>query len=149
MRVHFACLLVCFSQVINQLLLGTDWGELEYLIIDMPPGGCEWYFRIRCNVRLFFLSREGGENCGRSAGTGRNHRARWDVEKIKRGHSPCFRPSGHSTPPSHPTSPHPIPSIPHPLPHPLPPPPPPSPPPQRPPGHNSRCSWAYQSVPRP
>lgn len=25
-------------QVINQLLLGTDWGELEYLIIDMPPG---------------------------------------------------------------------------------------------------------------
>ncbi|CBN74480.1 conserved unknown protein [Ectocarpus siliculosus] len=26
------------SKVINQLLLGTDWGELEYLIIDMPPG---------------------------------------------------------------------------------------------------------------
>ena len=26
------------SQVISQLLLGTDWGELEYLIIDMPPG---------------------------------------------------------------------------------------------------------------
>lgn len=25
-------------QVINQLLLGTAWGELEYLIIDMPPG---------------------------------------------------------------------------------------------------------------
>ncbi|CAM9830115.1 unnamed protein product, partial [Choristocarpus tenellus] len=27
------------SKVINQLLLGTDWGELEYLVIDMPPGG--------------------------------------------------------------------------------------------------------------
>lgn len=24
--------------MINQLLLGTAWGELEYLIIDMPPG---------------------------------------------------------------------------------------------------------------
>ena len=26
------------TQVINQLLMGTDWGELDYLIIDMPPG---------------------------------------------------------------------------------------------------------------
>ena len=26
------------SQVINQLLTGTKWGELDYLIIDMPPG---------------------------------------------------------------------------------------------------------------
>jgi DUF971 family protein len=26
------------SQVINQLLTGTNWGELDYLIIDMPPG---------------------------------------------------------------------------------------------------------------
>ncbi len=26
------------SQVINQLLTGTYWGELDYLIIDMPPG---------------------------------------------------------------------------------------------------------------
>ena len=26
------------TQVINQLLTGTDWGPLDYLIIDMPPG---------------------------------------------------------------------------------------------------------------
>jgi len=26
------------SQVINQLFTQTDWGELDYLIIDMPPG---------------------------------------------------------------------------------------------------------------
>lgn len=26
------------SQVINQLLTGTDWGDLDYLILDLPPG---------------------------------------------------------------------------------------------------------------
>ncbi len=26
------------TQIINQLLTGTEWGELDYLIIDMPPG---------------------------------------------------------------------------------------------------------------
>ena len=26
------------TQVINQLLSGTNWGKLDYLIIDMPPG---------------------------------------------------------------------------------------------------------------
>jgi Mrp family chromosome partitioning ATPase/DUF971 family protein len=26
------------TQIINQLLFGTDWGELDYLILDMPPG---------------------------------------------------------------------------------------------------------------
>ncbi len=26
------------AQIINQLLTGTQWGELDYLIIDMPPG---------------------------------------------------------------------------------------------------------------
>ena len=26
------------SKVINQLVAGTEWGELDYLIVDMPPG---------------------------------------------------------------------------------------------------------------
>ena len=26
------------SQVVNQLLTGTQWGELDYLILDLPPG---------------------------------------------------------------------------------------------------------------
>ena len=26
------------SQIINQLLTGVNWGELDYLVIDFPPG---------------------------------------------------------------------------------------------------------------
>lgn len=26
------------SKVVNQLLLTTEWGELDYLVLDMPPG---------------------------------------------------------------------------------------------------------------
>ena len=26
------------TKLIDQLTLGTEWGELDYLIIDMPPG---------------------------------------------------------------------------------------------------------------
>ncbi len=26
------------TQIINQLLTGTDWGELDYLVLDLPPG---------------------------------------------------------------------------------------------------------------
>lgn len=26
------------SKVVSQLLLTTEWGELDYLVLDMPPG---------------------------------------------------------------------------------------------------------------
>jgi len=26
------------SRIINQLLLQTEWGDLDYLVVDMPPG---------------------------------------------------------------------------------------------------------------
>ncbi|MDX1916738.1 MAG: P-loop NTPase [Rickettsiaceae bacterium] len=35
------------SKAINQLLLGTLWGELDYLIIDMPPGTGDIHLSIQ------------------------------------------------------------------------------------------------------
>ena len=26
------------SSIVNQLVVATDWGDLDYLIVDMPPG---------------------------------------------------------------------------------------------------------------
>lgn len=26
------------SKIVDQLVLGTEWGELDYLVVDMPPG---------------------------------------------------------------------------------------------------------------
>lgn len=26
------------SRVINQLALMTEWGDIDYLVVDMPPG---------------------------------------------------------------------------------------------------------------
>ena len=28
------------SRTVHQLIGFTDWGDLDYLVIDMPPGGC-------------------------------------------------------------------------------------------------------------
>lgn len=40
------------SQVVQQLLLGTDWGELDYLILDMPPGTGDVQITVAQHARL-------------------------------------------------------------------------------------------------
>lgn len=55
---HCACACAATPpfQVINQLLLGTDWGELEYLIIDMPPG---YYYYFPSHIEDFIQTQGG------------------------------------------------------------------------------------------
>ena len=40
------------SRVVQQLLLGTEWGELDYLLIDMPPGTGDVHITISQHVVL-------------------------------------------------------------------------------------------------
>jgi len=40
------------TRYIQQLLLQTDWGELDYLVIDMPPGTGDVQLTITQSVRL-------------------------------------------------------------------------------------------------
>jgi Mrp family chromosome partitioning ATPase/DUF971 family protein len=40
------------SKVLNQLLLATDWGKLDYLIIDMPPGTGDIQITLTQSVQM-------------------------------------------------------------------------------------------------
>lgn len=40
------------SKVINQLALMTNWGELDYLIIDFPPGTSDIQLSLCQNISL-------------------------------------------------------------------------------------------------
>lgn len=40
------------SKVLNQLLLATDWGKLDYLIIDMPPGTGDIQITLSQSVQM-------------------------------------------------------------------------------------------------
>ena len=40
------------SKVIKQLYLNTKWGELDYLLIDMPPGTGDAYLTILGNLEI-------------------------------------------------------------------------------------------------
>jgi len=40
------------SKVIKQLYLNTEWGELDYLLIDMPPGTGDAYLTILDSLKI-------------------------------------------------------------------------------------------------
>lgn len=40
------------TRYIQQLLVGTEWGELDYLLIDMPPGTGDVHLTITQTIRL-------------------------------------------------------------------------------------------------
>jgi hypothetical protein len=40
------------TRVINQLLLSTDWGELDYLVLDLPPGTGDVQITVSQTVAL-------------------------------------------------------------------------------------------------
>ncbi|MCA9403469.1 MAG: P-loop NTPase [Candidatus Omnitrophica bacterium] len=40
------------TRYIQQILVGTDWGELDYLLIDMPPGTGDIQLTITQTIRL-------------------------------------------------------------------------------------------------
>lgn len=40
------------TRYVQQLLLGTDWGDLDYLIIDMPPGTGDVHLTITQTIQL-------------------------------------------------------------------------------------------------
>ncbi len=40
------------SKAINQLMLGVDWGELDYLIIDFPPGTGDIHLSVIQNFKI-------------------------------------------------------------------------------------------------
>lgn len=40
------------TRYIQQILIGTDWGELDYLLIDMPPGTGDIQLTITQTIRL-------------------------------------------------------------------------------------------------
>ena len=45
------------SKAIHQLLFSTDWGELDYLIIDMPPGTGDLHISLvqKCKIDGVFI----------------------------------------------------------------------------------------------
>lgn len=40
------------TKTLNQLLLGVNWGELDYLFIDMPPGTGDIYIKLLGNFNI-------------------------------------------------------------------------------------------------
>ena len=62
---------VMVSGLVQQLLLTTDWDDLDYLVIDMPPGTGDVQVRARARARA-----HEGEGEGEGAGERRSRAPR-------------------------------------------------------------------------
>ena len=45
-----------FLKALTQFFMGTNWGELDYIVVDMPPGTGDVQISLAQQARLVGLS---------------------------------------------------------------------------------------------